>query len=269
MFLLEIMCLICKNNAKILQLGNYRRCEFCKTYISKNLPDYRGIEKILEEHALTYIIDNQESEDSYTNIARLAQLKKYSKSIQTILDFGCGSGSLVKFLRAKGFNVFGYDKSELIKKSLLKQNIPFYNDIGEIPNNYFDIVTCFDVVEHTTNPWILIRTIKNKLKKGGILIISTPNSQSFSAKILGERWWVFGPAAHYILFSTFSLKLLLKHANWKILDICTDTLTPWFIPVDKLLSMFLNKIIYIVLLPFQKILFSHNLGDNIQIVARK
>ena len=263
------MCFVCNQSAKMLSIDGYRICKHCETYIAKVLPDNREVQKVLEEHASLYILGVHETLDFHTHATRLAMIKKFSGSTHTILDFGCGKGNFVKFARAKGYKAFAYDKSESIKKHLFVQAIPFYKNLWEIPDNYFDVITCFDVIEHTTNPRFIIREMKQKLKKHGILVISTPNAQGLSAKILGKRWWVFGPAGHFILFSIYSLQLLLSNMGLKVLDINTDTLTPWFTPSEKLLSKILNKVIYLVLLPFQKLLFNNYLGDNIQLVARR
>lgn len=263
------MCLICKHNALTSQIGDYRSCEYCGTRIAIFLPDNSKVQGVLEEHATSYILDNHEPADLSTFEARLALIKHYSKSAQTIIDFGCGNGNFVKFLNTKGYKVFGYDKSLQIKKYLDSQNTPHYTSTGEIPNNFFDVITCFDVIEHTTNPRFLLRTLIKKLKKNGILILSTPNSQGLSARILNERWWVFGSTAHFILFSPRSLTLLLTKSNFKLLKLTTDTLTPWFIPSEKFTNKILNKLLYLAFFPFQRVLFDNNLGDNILGIARK
>jgi hypothetical protein len=162
----------------------------------------------------------------------------------------------------------GYDKSRNITKYLFKKNIPYYKNLNDIPDKYFDVITCFDVIEHTTNPKELIEMLHKKTKKNGLLILSTPNSQSLSSKILGQKWWVFGPTAHFVLFSVFSLNLLLAKANFKVVSFMTDTLTPWFTPTEKFISKVFNKFVYLFLFPFQKIIFKNHLGDNILIVAR-
>lgn len=262
------MCKICGHNAVTLPIDGYIRCEYCKTYITKVLPNNKKVQKVLEEHAETYILDKQETGDNHSNLVRLYLLNKFTKSTKTVLDFGCGSGSLVKYLLSNGYKAFAYDKSEIIKKYLASQSIPFYEKLSEIPNNYFDVVTCFDVIEHVTNPNMLIQNIKRKIKKGGILVLSTPNSRGLSAKILGKKWWVFGPTAHFVLFSPYSIKLLITKMGLEVLDLSTDTITPWFTPSEKFVSKIINKLLYLIILPFQKVLFSHYLGDNIQVIVR-
>src|SRR5258706_16079499 len=50
-------------------------------------------------------------------------------------------------------------------------------DTDDFPykKNFFDVITCLDVIEHVKDPRILLEKINTVLKKEGILIISTPN----------------------------------------------------------------------------------------------
>lgn len=263
------MCLICGKNAPVSAVGGYNRCHHCNSYVAAFLPDHRNVQKVLEDH-FSYIIDRQKQTSNVRiHQGRLDTLKKFSKTIHRVLDVGCGDGGFLTFMLARGYKSFGYDKSKKIQKYLRDQHIPNYNNLRDIPDHSFDVVTCFDVIEHTTDPQGLIRNIKEKLKRNGILIITTPNAKSFSSLVLGQKWWVFGPTAHFVLFSPRSLKLLLTNQGFEVLDVSTDTLTPWFTPPEKVLFRVLNKLIYLATLPFHTFLFVHYLGDNIQVVARK
>ncbi len=262
------MCLICKREFKFSLIGDYRRCEYCKTYIANVTPNDKRVQKTLEEHAISYILGSQDSSDSVIHQARLTEIKKFSKKAKTILDFGCGRGDFVIFLLKKEYKAFAYDKSYTLKKYLVAQNIPVFDKVRDIPDKYFDVITCYDVIEHTTNPRLLLESIKGKLRDGGILVVSTPNARGFSATILRKRWWVFGPAAHYILFSPYSLRFLLTSMGYRILKIRTDTLTPWFIPSERLWAKLLNKVIYLITYPFHTLLFNNCLGDNIVAMVR-
>ena len=159
------MCLICHKYGQTKQVSGYHECQYCKARIADVLPDNKAVQKVLEDHAQSYMLGNLETFDLLTYTKRVDVLKKYSKSAKTILDFGCGNGNFVKFLTSNKYNAFGFDKSEDIKKHLKIQNTPFYKSEEEIPNRHFDVITCFDVIEHTTNPRIFIQILTKKLKK--------------------------------------------------------------------------------------------------------
>ncbi len=224
---------------------------------------------MLEKHAALYILDSQKTTDTRIFDQRLTILKKIATAGLTILDFGCGRGEFTKYLRAKGYKALGYDKSKIVQKYLVSQHVPIYQTLNKIPNKFFDVITCFDVIEHTTDPRALLENIRLKIKSHGTLVLSTPNCQGISARILGKKWWVFGPEAHLVLFSPNSLGLLLENAGFRVVKIYTDTLTSWFMPPDRFFPRIVNKIIFLAVSPFQKLLFDNNFGDNILIIAMK
>lgn len=262
------MCVICTREAPLQYLDGYDICSYCHTRIAHILPQEKKVQIVLEAHAQSYILTQEDQSDTPIYTKRLEILSTYAPHVKTILDFGCGNGNFVKLLRSKGYKAYGYDKSQYIVSHLNESGVPTYLREHDIPDRYFDVITCFDVIEHTTAPQKILKVLAKKIKKRGILIITTPNAQSISAKVLGKRWWVLGPTAHFVLFSTFSLQLFLSRLRWKILATTTDTITPWFLPTTHILPRILNKCVYVVLTSFKGILFRRHSGDNIQLIAR-
>jgi len=117
--------------------------------------------------------------------ARYDFTSKYVKS-KKVLDIACGSGYGCEILLNKGAKyVVGSDISEetidYAKKNYQKENIEFYtNDIKKLnfPDEEFDCIVSFETLEHVKEQEAAISELKRVLKKGGTLIISTPNSES-------------------------------------------------------------------------------------------
>jgi len=84
-----------------------------------------------------------------------------------ILDFGCGNGNFIHFLKEKGYvNAKGYDpfSSHFADQSICAQK--------------FDIVTSQDVIEHTPDPVNFLDEIVTLVRRpGGILAIGTPDAE--------------------------------------------------------------------------------------------
>ncbi|MCX7928823.1 MAG: class I SAM-dependent methyltransferase [Patescibacteria group bacterium] len=106
----------------------------------------------------------------------ISLIKKYSrKKNPKILDAGCGAGLLAKKMSALG-RVYGIDLSKEAIKYAKKRNINV--KIGSVtkipyPNNYFDIVTCIDVINlaEVDNEQKALSEIFRVLKPNGILIM--------------------------------------------------------------------------------------------------
>ncbi len=262
------MCPICNQNSKTSSSNRYNKCNYCGLLIAKYLPREKQVQTILEDQATGIIQSHHEKKTENKYQKKFTRITKFVKNPYLVLDFGCGNGTFVQFLRSKGYQSYGYDKSKTIQRYLDLQNIPQYKRLQDVPDHSFDVVTCSDVIEHIPYPRLLIRQIKQKLQNNAILILGTPNAYGFSSSILRQKWWVFGPAAHFVLFSSKSIKILLESEGFEVLDISTDNITPWFISTNRPLYKILNKLVYLSTLSFRKILFTWMLGDNIQIIAR-
>lgn len=96
-----------------------------------------------------------------------------------ILDIGCGYGSLSSLLLKRGATVTATEvenkKLEFAKKKLgSSKNISFVKVEDErlpFPDNSFDIVTLFDVIEHVKTPELLMSEVTRVLKPKGLLYV--------------------------------------------------------------------------------------------------
>ena len=123
----------------------------------------------------------------------------------------------------KDIEKFGIEESKFacdyIKKNFKEINIRNSN-IYELEkyNNQFDVIMFYHVIEHLEKPSEAITLINKRLKKDGILIIGTPNIDSFVSKVFRENFRHLIPA-HICLYGEKSLSSLLKKNNFKILKI--------------------------------------------------
>ena len=86
----------------------------------------------------------------------------------------------------------------------------------------YDLIVMFDVIEHSDDPKKIIKLCNDNLNKNGILIISTMNMDSLTAKILGKNYpWVM--LMHKFYFTNNSLKKILEQNNFRLYKIKHDT----------------------------------------------
>jgi len=114
----------------------------------------------------------------YTIFSKLRHLFSDQDSV---LDIGCGSARLGTLLRkwCPKAKYTGMDISDAAKKAVESKKFNFYDSIDKVKGKY-DKITLIDVIEHM--PIEVIRNYREKfdklLKKGGLLIIATPNMDS-------------------------------------------------------------------------------------------
>lgn len=107
-----------------------------------------------------------------------------------LLDAGCGNGKFLDLLglKIKEADLHGVDfsKSEVneAKKKGLKVIQGNFEEKINFNSGFFDIVNASEVIEHLYNPDKFLEEINRVLKKGGYLIMSTPNLCAWFNRIL-------------------------------------------------------------------------------------
>jgi len=112
-------------------------------------------------------------------INKIIKLLKYKRRGK-LLDVGCAFGYFALHAQKRGFDVYGIDiSSYAIKKSLefFDKNKFFVHDVSKtfpFKNNFFDVVTAFDVIEHVRDYKKVIKNIFKVLKRDGVFLLSVP-----------------------------------------------------------------------------------------------
>ncbi|MBN2052436.1 class I SAM-dependent methyltransferase [Candidatus Woesearchaeota archaeon] len=163
---------------------------------------------------------------SYTGFNRHIFKLVTGKNLK-ILDIGCGEGELGRILKHKGNVVYGIECEkrgyELSKKKLDKV---LFGDISslQLPKDWkeFDYVIFADVIEHLYDPASVLKKIKPLLKKGGFVLISTPNIANWliRTRLLFGRFDYKESGVmdktHIRWFTLRSLKKLVKETGYKV-----------------------------------------------------
>ncbi len=121
----------------------------------------------------------------YEHIPRYIFAREFADGMQ-MLDFGCGTGYGAALLAEVAESVLGVDIDESAlqwaRDSHRFSNLRFEgrSDLGAgLPDHSFDLITCFEMIEHVDELAQVdaIRNFSRLLKRGGLLIISTPNPE--------------------------------------------------------------------------------------------
>jgi SAM-dependent methyltransferase len=134
-----------------------------------------------------------------------------------LLDLGCSAGSFLEFMRGESWNLFGIEMSAQAARTAEARSGAkvFVGDVldAQFPRESFDVVTCFDVLEHLYEPRKVINRVAEWLKPGGIFYVLVPNVDSAEARVFRSYWHGLELPRHLFHFSPKSLKLLAESAG--------------------------------------------------------
>jgi SAM-dependent methyltransferase len=83
------------------------------------------------------------------------------------------------------------------------------------PDEFFDAVTLWDVLEHLHDPVASLREIRRILKLDGVLVIRVPNANSWDAALFGRYWAGLEPPRHLYVFTPNTLGALLTANSFR------------------------------------------------------
>jgi SAM-dependent methyltransferase len=155
---------------------------------------------------------------------RKAALTPY-KASGALLDLGCSSGSFLEFMRSEPWKLYGIEMSKDsadIAEAASGAEI-FVGDILKAPfgRESFDVITCFDVLEHLYEPRLVLAKVGEWLKPGGIFYVLVPNVDSAEARAFGSYWHGLELPRHLFHYSPASLKFLAKSAGLREVSVQT------------------------------------------------
>jgi SAM-dependent methyltransferase len=147
------------------------------------------------------------------------------KGSGALLDLGCSSGAFFHSLGNNGWSFYGIEMSaESAKKAEEKTGAQIF--VGKIldaqfPPESFDVITCFDVLEHLYEPTKVMAKVAGWLKPGGIFYVLIPNIDSAEGRVFGSYWHGLELPRHLFHYCPSSLKFLAESVGLKAVSIET------------------------------------------------
>ncbi|HRK62366.1 MAG TPA: class I SAM-dependent methyltransferase [Candidatus Omnitrophota bacterium] len=152
-------------------------------------------------------------------------LGKESLAGLTLLDVGCGWGQALYYFQKQGMKCFGFDPApEAVKyaKEIGGEVVVAGMDkVDVFEGRRFDVVTMLNVLEHLSDPFLVLTEVYQKvLNPGGILIVDVPNEFNdfqVAAKDTHslDEWWV-APPGHLNYFNSDSLARLMQGVGFNV-----------------------------------------------------
>jgi SAM-dependent methyltransferase len=137
---------------------------------------------------------------------RRAVEQTLGRETYTLLDVGCATGA---HFSAYGDEVekYGIEPSAAAVEAIRARGATWLGpSVDDAEEGTFDVVTCLDVIEHVAEPRPFLDALDRRVAPGGIVVISTGDIDSFSARWGGPRWAYYGLPEHCSFFSSRALR---------------------------------------------------------------
>ena len=225
---LKTLCPICDsaNVAARRSLNDYKvlRCHQCTVEFLHPQPGPDVLNNIYSAH---YFLGDREGvaqSEVFRQKHRTAEM--YVHQLLAIsggrkgrlLEVGCGSGEFLDAALEQGFEAKGIEISEHAVASANARLGAATVQCGVIESAAlepaeFDVVAFSDVIEHVRDPHAFMRRVHYCLRPGGIVFIVTPDTDSWSHRLMRNHWMEY-KLEHLYYFNRRSISFLLAKQNF-------------------------------------------------------
>jgi SAM-dependent methyltransferase len=145
----------------------------------------------------------------------------------SILDIGCSSGSFLRTLKGEAWKLYGIEMSKVVADQARATTGAevFVGDVldAPFPENKFDAVTGFHVLEHMYDPRKVMAKVLSWLKPGGICILTLPNIDSLEARLFRRYWFGLDVPRHLWQFSPRPLRAMASSVGFQPVEVATGS----------------------------------------------
>jgi SAM-dependent methyltransferase len=134
----------------------------------------------------------------------------------SILDVGCGGGSLLGFLRRAGFGYLAGIDPYLPGDVEVLPGLVVRKLSMNLVQESFDLIMLHHVFEHLESGGTMLDLCRQRLRPGGKILLRFPTAESDAWEIYRELWVQLDAPRHLFLHTQASLKLLAGRAGLEL-----------------------------------------------------
>ena len=178
---------------------NYFRCDRCQFVFTDFMDNWTSgdIAKYIYNDDYILVDPGYKEVRPFDQAKAMAKLLDGCQSLR-ILDYGSGSGKFARHMEEFGFaRVTNYD--------------PF--SCPERPEGQFDLITAFEVVEHSPNPLQTFREMTNFMAPNGALLVGQTVQPANIDEVKGAWWYIAPRNGHVSTYADYTFFVIARTLN--------------------------------------------------------
>lgn len=166
----------------------------------------------------------------FTIRSKYKLINKYQNK-GSILDYGCGTGDLLKHFNKNDWKTTGVEPDPNARKiAIEKNNLEVYESHKELnKGKTYDVIMLWHVMEHIYDLKKTARKLVRLLSDKGTMIIAVPNHKSLDAEHYKENWAAYDVPRHLYHFNQLNIKELFRIMKVKLVKIHPMTLDAYYV----------------------------------------
>ncbi|MEQ8470249.1 MAG: class I SAM-dependent methyltransferase [Marinoscillum sp.] len=219
--------IICKDYSVSQESFALVKCDKCTLVFTNPRPDLEHIGQYYEN--ADYISHTNKANNpinviykivrNYTFHSKRKLIKTYTTG-KRVLDFGCGSGAFINYLKSKNFQPEGYEPHPSTNQYAQDfTKLPIYHDLKQLKKQEkYDAITAWHVLEHVHELRDTLKALRKRLTDQGFMFLALPNHSSHDATLYGPNWAAYDVPRHLYHFNPESFAILVKNCKLQIVD---------------------------------------------------
>lgn len=204
------------------------RCKSCGFHFTNPIPDESSIGSYYKSES--YVSHSSSKKGIINRIyhwVRWYSLRRKVKLInglskeKNILDIGAGTGHFLKEARKAGWIATGLEPdgdARALAKSANDVELLEQQNLYSLPNESFDVITMWHVLEHVYHLRKDAKRITELLKPNGTLVVAVPNMDSFDARYYKEYWAAYDLPIHLYHFKQADIVNLFSGYDFELVE---------------------------------------------------
>ena len=264
-----------------LEKSGYRlfRCSGCEAGFVSPMPGRDEIERVYDaeylgssgEHGYGDTEAALRKQQARQSVSRRRLLTELGYSGRRAVELGCGRGWWLAALAKDHERVVGIEPMVSCREEAARavSSASILPDIDALDaTERFDLLSCFDVLEHLADPVAVFGKLRAHLAPGGYVMIVVPCLDHWTARLRPDAWDQIKPPEHLVYFGRDNLRAFVEREGLEVLHV-GSAWNRWPRPLP-FLPQFLQR-------PFRPLMkcfarysarIERGIGDSVLLVAR-